>query len=81
MSGGRRSHGEGMGRWRGWDRQGDAPVTVRRVEPTREAPPMTEAQAKYLKSLCAQAGEAFNPSWSKRQASVRIKQLRERVEP
>lgn len=67
------------GRWRGWDRKGVAPVEVRRVEPTREAEPMTEGQAAVLRPLCLLAGERFNPSWSKRQASARIKQLRARA--
>lgn len=67
-----------MGRWRGWDRQGVAPVKVRHVEPTVPADPMTEAQAKLLRRLCEQHGEKFNASWSKRMASQRIQQLKRR---
>jgi hypothetical protein len=74
----RRTGTGGMGRWRGWDRQGPAAVEVRHVEPTREAAPMTDAQAKLLKRLCEQHGETFNPSWSKAQASKRISQLKAR---
>jgi Protein of unknown function (DUF3072) len=74
----RRTGTGGMGRWRGWDRQGVAPVEVRHVEPTSEAVPMTAPQAKLLKRLCEQHGETFNPSWSKQQASVRIGQLKAR---
>lgn len=37
--------------------------------------PMTGAQASYLKTLCEEAGEAFDPSLSKAQASKRIDAL------
>lgn len=67
-----------MGRWRGWDRDGDAPVEIRHTEPTRTAEPMTDAQAKLLKRLCDEKGEPFNPSWSKTMASRRINQLKNR---
>ncbi len=37
---------------------------------------MTGAQASYLKTLCEEAGEAFDPSLSKADASKRIDALR-----
>jgi Protein of unknown function (DUF3072) len=40
--------------------------------------PMTGAQASYLKTLCEQAGESFDPNMTKGQASQRIDELRER---
>ena len=36
---------------------------------------MTGAQASYLKTLCEEAGEAFDPSLTKAQASKRIEEL------
>ena len=41
--------------------------------------PMTGAQASYLKTLCEEAGESFDPSMTKAQASARIDELRERT--
>ena len=41
--------------------------------------PMTGAQASYLKTLCEQAGESFDPGMTKAQASQRIDELRERT--
>jgi hypothetical protein len=41
--------------------------------------PMTGAQASYLKTLCEEAGEAFDPSMSKADASKRIDELQERT--
>jgi len=41
--------------------------------------PMTGAQASYLKTLCEQAGESFDPAMTKAQASERIDELRERT--
>ncbi|MFO1071035.1 MAG: DUF3072 domain-containing protein [Geminicoccaceae bacterium] len=38
--------------------------------------PMTGAQASYLKTLCEEAGEAFDPGLSKARASERIDELR-----
>jgi hypothetical protein len=38
--------------------------------------PMTGAQASYLKTLCEEAGEAFEPDLSKAEASKRIDALR-----
>lgn len=38
---------------------------------------MTGAQASYLKTLCHEAGEEFDPSLSKAEASKRIDELRE----
>ena len=68
-----------QGRWKGWYRQPKhAPVVVTQG-PLIEAEPMTEAQAKYLRSLCGKAGEKFNPTWTKRQASIRIRQLKRRL--
>ena len=37
--------------------------------------PMTGAQASYLKTLCEEAGEAFEPNLSKAEASKRIDAL------
>ncbi len=37
---------------------------------------MTGAQASYLKTLCEEAGQAFDPSLSKAEASKRIDALR-----
>ena len=37
---------------------------------------MTGAQASYLKTLCEEAGQAFDPSLSKADASKRIDALR-----
>ncbi len=41
--------------------------------------PMTGAQASYLKTLSEEAGEAFDPSISKADASKRIDELQERT--
>ena len=38
---------------------------------------MTGAQASYLKTLCEEAGEAFDPSLNKAQASKRIDALQQ----
>ena len=38
---------------------------------------MTGAQASYLKTLCEEAGETFDPSLSKAEASKRIDALQE----
>jgi Protein of unknown function (DUF3072) len=38
--------------------------------------PMTGAQASYLKTLCEEAGEAFDPDLTKAAASKRIDTLR-----
>ncbi len=40
---------------------------------------MTGAQASYLQTLCEEAGEAFDPSLSKADASKRIDALRNRT--
>jgi len=40
---------------------------------------MTGAQASYLKTLCEQAGEPFDPSLSKAAASKRIDALKEKT--
>lgn len=40
---------------------------------------MTGAQASYLKTLCEEAGEPFDTSLSKAQASRRIDELRNRT--
>jgi hypothetical protein len=37
---------------------------------------MTGAQASYLKTLCEEAGEAFDPDLTKAEASRRIDQLK-----
>jgi hypothetical protein len=41
--------------------------------------PMTGAQASYLKTLCEEAGEQFEPGLSKAEASQRIDALREQT--
>jgi hypothetical protein len=41
--------------------------------------PMTGAQASYLKTLSEEAGEPFDPSISKADASKRIDELQERT--
>ena len=41
--------------------------------------PMTGAQASYLKTLCEEAGEAFDPGLSKAEASQRIDALQEKT--
>jgi hypothetical protein len=41
--------------------------------------PMTGAQASYLKTLCEEAGEAFDPTMTKADASKRIDELQERT--
>lgn len=40
---------------------------------------MTGAQASYLKTLCEEAGEAFEPDLSKAEASRRIEALQART--
>ena len=40
---------------------------------------MTGAQASYLKTLCEEAGEAFDPGLSKAEASKRIDALQEQT--
>jgi len=40
---------------------------------------MTGAQASYLKTLCQEAGEAFDPSLTKAAASKLIDELQERT--
>jgi len=41
--------------------------------------PMTGAQASYLKTLSEEAGEPFDPSMSKADASKKIDELQERT--
>ena len=38
---------------------------------------MTGAQASYLKALCVEAGEEFDPNLSKAEASKRIDELKQ----
>lgn len=40
---------------------------------------MTGAQASYLKTLCEEAGETFDPDLTKAEASKRIDELQERT--
>jgi hypothetical protein len=40
---------------------------------------MTGAQASYLKTLCEEAGEAFDPSLSKAAASLKIDALQQKT--
>lgn len=65
-----------MAYWKGWDRQPPAAEVVVKRAAERVAEPMTDAQARYLRTLCNRAGEKFNPSWTKKQATKRINQLR-----
>jgi DUF3072 family protein len=41
--------------------------------------PMTGAQASYLKTLCEEAGETFDPSMTKADASKQIDELQDRT--
>jgi hypothetical protein len=41
---------------------------------------MTSAQASYLKALCEEMGEEFNPELSKTEASYRIEELQRKLE-
>jgi hypothetical protein len=41
--------------------------------------PMTGAQASYLKTLCEEAKEAFDPNLTKAEASKRIDALQEKT--
>ena len=41
--------------------------------------PMTGAQASYLKTLCEEAGEEFDPNLTKADASKRIDALQEKT--
>ena len=41
--------------------------------------PMTGPQASYLKTLCQEAGEQFDPGMTKAQASERIDELQART--
>ena len=41
--------------------------------------PMTGAQASYLKTLCEEAGEPFDPNLSKADASKRIDALQDKT--
>jgi len=41
--------------------------------------PMTGAQASYLKTLCEEAGEAFDTGLSKAEASRRIDELQKKT--
>jgi hypothetical protein len=41
--------------------------------------PMTGAQASYLKTLCEEAGERFEPDLTKAEASKRIDRLQEKT--
>lgn len=76
----KRGPGE-TGRWKGWYRKPDpAPVVVRKAA-TRPAVktatvPMTDAQANYLKKLCEQTGETFDPSLSLKRAKAEIQRLK-----
>lgn len=40
---------------------------------------MTGAQASYLKTLCEEAGEEFDPNLTKAEASKRIEELQEKT--
>lgn len=47
-------------------------------ETQRAHEPMTDAQASYLRTLCDDVGEPFDPNISKEEASVRIDELQAR---
>ena len=56
----------------------DAPPSNAQKDPddwTTGGESMTGAQASYLKTLCEEAGEAFDPGLSKAEASKRIDAL------
>jgi hypothetical protein len=70
--------------------QPELPTEDPKSEPVGNAPkdpddwvtgdePMTGAQASYLKTLSEEAGEAFDPSMTKADASKRIDELQERT--
>ena len=46
---------------------------------TTGAETMTGAQASYLKTLCEEAGETFDPSLTKAEASLKIDELQQRT--
>jgi hypothetical protein len=62
-------------------REGDVPSnTVKSPDDwTTGDETMTGAQASYLQTLCEEAGEAFDPSLSKAEASKRIDALQART--
>ena len=41
--------------------------------------PMTGAQASYLKTLCEEAGEEFDPKLTKAEASLKIDELKNKT--
>ena len=41
--------------------------------------PMTGPQRSYLQTLCREAGEEFNESWSKAEASKKIEELQQKT--
>jgi hypothetical protein len=60
----------------------DAPTPNPEKDPddwTTGDEPMTGPQASYLQTLCQEAGEEFDPSLSKADASRRIDELQERT--
>lgn len=69
-------------RWKGWRhgqtnaKEGDAPIKVTHGPVT--AKPMSEKQAAYLKLLCEQTGEKFDPTLSMGRARVEITRLKRR---
>lgn len=68
------------GRWKNLrTRPAQEAEVIVRQGPTKKPPAMTPAQEKYLRELCRQAGERFNPAWTKRQAGQRINQLKRRL--
>lgn len=46
---------------------------------TTGSQPMTGAQASYLKTLCEEAGDDFDPDLSKADASRRIDELQQKT--
>jgi Protein of unknown function (DUF3072) len=61
------------------DAKGQPSNTVKDPDWTTGSETMTGAQASYLKTLCDEAGEEFDPTLSKAQASKRIDELQQRT--
>lgn len=76
QSGGRRRGGQN-GRWKGWRGLGPDVAPPRFQSPRRRSrEPMNDKQAAYLRALCERAGEPFDATLTKSQASARIDALR-----
>jgi hypothetical protein len=71
----------GSYRWRGFGAEARTPAPVRKkkVKPSRGPKPPTPAQVKYLKALCARAGERVPKVKTRAEASLAIEGLLERL--